>query len=154
MRRDLALEKLISPLVNSMGYSFEGLERLSQGSAPLIRLYIDKPGGVTIDDCEMASKRISAMLEVDSPLGGEAILEVSSPGLDRLLFTLPQFQAQIGKELSIRLQAPREGRRNFKGILRKVTEESLTLFVSDPKGSEWTFELDSILEARLVPKWS
>ena len=149
MQRHLELEKIILPVVIGLGYSFVGLQHFSQGKHSTIRLYIDKPNGVTIDDCERVSRQVNAALEVE-PSYQEIMLEVSSPGVDRLLFTPAQFREFVGKEVSIRLRVPVDGKRNYKGILKEVGMESVGIEIN-----EETVKLSftDIIEARLVPVW-
>lgn len=150
MRRNEALEEVIIPVVSGLGFEFVGLQYMPQGKHSLLRLFVDKPGGITIDDCAIVSRQVDAVLSVRAPMRGEYTLEVSSPGLDRLLFTPAQFQEQVGKMVSIRLMAPVEGKRNFKGILEKVEEETIFLQVGDDR---IRLSFTDILEARLVPVW-
>lgn len=150
MRRYAALEKVIVPVVNSLDYQFVGLEYVPQGKRSVVRLFIDKPGGVTADDCVRAGRRVNAVLGVEGGLPGDYTLEVSSPGLDRLLFTEEQLQAQIGKRVSVHLQVPIEDRKNFKGTLQTVQGGRVVIEVD---GQDVTFSFTDIDRARLVPEW-
>ena len=94
-----------------------------------MRLYIDGPDGVTIDDCERVSRQVSAVLDVEDPLSGEYTLEVSSPGLDRPLFSMEQYARFVGDVISLRLRAPLNGRRKFKGVLEKAEAGVITMTV-------------------------
>lgn len=150
MRRNEALEEIISPVVEGMGYEFVGLQYIPQGKHSLLRLYVDKPGGITIEDCAGLSRQVDAVLSVRSPIRGDYTLEVSSPGLDRLLFTPRQFQAQLGNMISVRIIAPIDGQRNFKGILENADEETVFLRMAN---DTIRLKFIDILEARLVPQW-
>lgn len=151
MQGHLALEQVISPSVEGMGYIYFGLELHPQGRGKsLIRLYIDKPGGVTIDDCALVSRQVNALLGVETPIQGDYTLEVSSPGMDRRLFTKAHFEEQLGKLVAIRLLAPRGDRRNFKGRLHSVGEDEVVIKLED---SLMTFTFAEMTEARLVPEW-
>ncbi len=150
MRRHEALEMIIAPIVSDLGFQWVGLQYFPQGRHTLLRLYIDKPGGVSCDDCERTSRQVNAVLSVEDVIKGGYLLEVSSPGLDRLLFTLAQYREHVGKCVSIRLVTPIEGKRNFKGKLY-VEGEQITIQL-DNNGLV-TFSFVDIDEARLVPEW-
>ena len=119
-RAHTQLEDLLSPVVVSLGYEFVGLEYLPQGKHSLLRIYIDKPEGITVDDCSAVSHQVSGVLEVEDPISGHYVLEVSSPGLDRPLFKFEDFERFSGYNVQIRLQVPMDGRRNYKGLLEGV----------------------------------
>lgn len=151
MRRFLQLEKLILPIVEGFGYVFAGLEYLPQGRRALIRVYIDKhEGNITVDDCQKVSRQVSAVLNVEGSIPGDYTLEVSSPGLDRLLFTEAQLIAQEGKRIAIRLIAPMNGRRNYTGRLNGIKQGVLNLVTSE---GEVTLNFADIDQARVVPEW-
>ena len=90
------LTELIEPVIKAMGYHLWGIEYLGQGKHSVLRVYLDKAGGVNIEDCALASRQISSLLDVEDPIKSEYTLEVSSPGLDRMLFSLEQFQEYAG----------------------------------------------------------
>lgn len=152
MRRHIALEEVISPVVEGLGFVFVGLEYLPQSRYTLLRLIVDKPGGITIDDCERVSRQINAVLSVKAVIKEDYTLEVSSPGLDRQLFTPDQFREQLGKLISIRIVAPMEGRRNFKGTLESVLDDGVFIRV-DEMNDRVKLAFTEIAEARLVPEW-
>ena len=83
----------------------------------MLRLYIDSPSGVTADDCERVSRQVSGVLDVEDPIGDRYVLEVSSPGLDRILFKPEQYLANLGAQVQVRLTVPFDGRRQFTGVL-------------------------------------
>ncbi len=158
MRRQVVLEEIIVPIVEALGCTFVGLEYLPQGRALLLRLYVDKPGGVTIDDCERISRQVNAVLEVKAVIQGAYTLEVSSPGLDRRLFIPDHFREQIGNLVLVRIVAPLQGRRNFKGTLESADEDSVSIRLdeaaqSDEANDVVKLSFTDIVEARLVPKW-
>lgn len=131
MKRHQTLENLVAPTIAGLGYEFVGLEYLTQGKNSIIRIYIDHPEGVTIDDCEKASRQVAAVLDVESQFTrGAYNLEVSSPGIDRKIFTPEQFPRFIGDKLRVSLETPLNGRRNFTGVLRAVEDTGLVLDVS------------------------
>ena len=145
------LQALVSPVVEALGYQCWGVEFLSQGRHSLLRIYIDKqPGGVVIEDCEIVSRQISGVLDVEDPISAEYTLEVSSPGMDRPLFTLEQFAAHAGEQVKIKLRSPFEGRRNFQGLLRGVEEQDVVVQVDD---HEFLLPVDLIDKANIIPRF-
>lgn len=144
------LQALLAPVVEALGYQCWGVEFISQGRHSLLRVYIDNPDDVLIDDCEKVSRQISGVLDVEDPISGEYTLEVSSPGMDRPLFTLEQFAAHVGEQVKIRLRSPYEGRRNFQGLLRGVEEQDVVVQVDE---HEYLLPIDSIDKANIIPRF-
>lgn len=125
-----------------------GIEYVSQGKHSVLRIYIDKEGGILVDDCEAVSRQASAILDVEDPISSEYTLEVSSPGMDRPLFTLEQFASHAGEQVKIKLRSPFEGRRNFQGLLRGVEEQDVVVQVDN---QEFLLPIDSIDKANIIP---
>lgn len=144
------LQALLAPVVEALGYECWGLEYISQGRHSLLRVYIDRPEGILIDDCEVVSRQVSGILDVEDPISGEYTLEVSSPGMDRPLFTLDQFARYVGEQVKIKLRTPFERRRNFQGILRGVEEQDVVVLVDD---HEYLLPVDSIDKANIIPRF-
>jgi Uncharacterized protein conserved in bacteria len=144
------LQALLAPVVEALGYQCWGVEFISQGRHSLLRVYIDHPNGILIDDCEKVSRQISGVLDVEDPISGEYTLEVSSPGMDRPLFTLEQFAAHVGAQVKIRLRSPYEGRRNFQGVLRGVEEQDVVVQVDN---HEYLLPIESIDKANIIPSF-
>ncbi len=142
------LHAMVEPVVTAMGYELVGVEFHRQPGSNLLRVYIDQPRGVSLDDCEAVSNQLSAMLDVEDPIKGRYTLEVSSPGLDRPLFVREHFERFAGQKVKIRLSIPREGRRNYTGMLQGV-EDEVVIIVAD--GQELRLPLVEIEQARLVP---
>ncbi len=117
------IQKLVEPVVKALGFQLWGIEYLGQGRHTLLRIYIDKEGGINIEDCAEASRQISSILDVEDPIKDEYTLEVSSPGLDRMLFRPEQYRDYIGSAVKIRLSANQDGRRNFMGTLKEVVQQ-------------------------------
>ena len=140
------LLRIIEPAVNGLGYGLVELE--FQGK--LLRLYIDQPQGVTLDDCEKVSRQISAVLDVADPISGAYTLEVSSPGLDRPLRKPEDFSAQSGKRARIELTLPLNGRRRFTGTLRGVENAEVLIEVD---GVVLRLPFAQIGKARLAPEF-
>ncbi len=143
------IRALLEPTVEALGFDVWGLEYLSRGRNVLLRLYIDAESGVNVDDCATVSRQVSSVLDVEDPISGEYTLEVSSPGLDRLLFNLEQYPAYVGEWIEIRLRVPFEGRRKFKGTLKGVEDEDIVVQVED---EEFLLPHSSIDRAQVKPR--
>ncbi len=145
------LTSLLQPLVEDLGYEFVGLQYSGNPKHPVLVIYIDSPGGVAVEDCAKVSREIAAILDVEDPIPGKYQLEVSSPGLDRPLFTLAQFQQFSGEVAQISLFAPRDGRRKFKGKILGTIDGQVRM---EQDGVEVTLDLGNIAKARLVPDYA
>lgn len=128
-KSEATISGLIEPTVNALGLELWGIEHVSQGKFSTLRIYIESDAGITVDDCEKVSRQVSAILDVEDPISGEYTLEVSSPGLDRPLFSIEQFENFAGSEVSVRLRSPLDGRRKFKGIITQVSEGTVCIEV-------------------------
>lgn len=144
------LQAMLAPVVESLGYQCWGVEFISQGRHSVLRIYIDHANGILVDDCEAVSRQVSALLDVEDPISSEYTLEVSSPGMDRPLFTLEQFAAHVGEQVKIKLRSPFEGRRNFQGLLRGVEEQDVVVLVDD---HEFLLPIDLIDKANIIPRF-
>ena len=142
------LNQLLEPTVSGLGYEISDLEVKLGGRDGVIRVFIDRPDGVGIDDCEKVSRQISAFLDVEDPVPGHYVLEVSTPGLDRKLTKPEHFQRFTGEDVRIRLRFPLDGRRNFRGALTAADQENVEVEVD---GESHTLPLSTIESARLVP---
>ena len=144
------LHNLIEPVVASLGCELWGLEYLTQGRYTTLRIFIDGPNGVSLDDCEKVSRQVSAVMDVEDPIDGEYTLEVSSPGMDRPLYTPAHYARYVGETVNLRLRMAREGRRKFKGSIVKVEGEDVTLNVD---GKEILIPVDAIDKSNIVPRF-
>ena len=145
------LKQLLGPVVEALGCELWGIELQAGGKTKLLRLYIDNAkNGIGVDDCERVSRQASAVLDVEDAINGEYILEVSSPGMDRPLYELSQYEQFIGEDISLRLRFPYEGRRNFKGRLSGVDDDEIVLVVAD---HEFLFPVEGIEKANVVPRF-
>jgi len=144
------LRRPIEAAVHGVGYELVGIEYHPQGRRSLLRVYIDTPDGVSVDDCERASRQISSVLDVDDPIHGQYVLEVSSPGLDRPLFTAEHFRQFAGNRVKLRVSPPLDGRRNFSGLLLGMRENVVVMVQDD---HEVEIPLQHIEQAKLVPEF-
>ena len=144
-RKDLQI--LLEPAARAAGYELLGCEFISQGKHSVLRVYIDQAAGITIDDCEIASRQISAVLDVEDPIKSEYCLEVSSPGLERPLFTIAHYQRAQGQQAMVNLHTPLAGRRKLRGVIEKISNQQVVL---NDAGETFTVSLDNIIKAHLV----
>ena len=144
------LNELLQPLVEDLGYEFVGLEYNSNPKHSVLRIYIDREDGVGIEDCELVSREAAALLDVKDPIRSHYNLEISSPGLDRPLFTKAHYLEFIGRVAQINLFAPQDGRRKFSGPIKGADETSVTI---SQDGVDVTLNLDNIIKAKLVPDY-
>jgi ribosome maturation factor RimP len=144
------LQALLAPVVEALGYVCWGVEYISQGRHSLLRVYIDHPNGILVEDCEAVSRQVSGVLDVEDPITNEYTLEVSSPGMDRPLFTLEQFAAHAGEQVKVKLRSPFEGRRNFQGLLRGVEDQDVVVQVDE---HEYLLPIEMIDKANVVPRF-
>ncbi|HWW19205.1 MAG TPA: ribosome maturation factor RimP [Steroidobacteraceae bacterium] len=142
---------LTEPLLAQLGYELVDLEYVPGRAQAVLRVFIDRPEGVGLDDCERASHEISALLDVQDPVPVAYTLEVSSPGLDRVLRTPAHFQRFVGERIWLELAAPREGRRRYTGRLEGLSGEGIELNVD---GAMVRVPFAEIGRARLAPLWT
>jgi ribosome maturation factor RimP len=152
-----AIAARMAPALGELGLECLGVEWSAGHGGGVLRVYIDSlahdggaEGGVGVDDCEAASREISALLDVDDPIAGHYVLEVSSPGIERPLFNAGQFARFIGEEAKVTLKLPRNGRRRLRGKIAAVDGERIGM---DVDGVRQDIEQDEIESAHLVPDW-
>ena len=150
MSNQSGLNALIEPIVVGMDYEMVGVEYLPQGKHSVLRIYIDKPEGIDVDDCGHVSRQISAMLDVEDPIKGEYSLEVSSPGMDRPLFTAAHFEQFVGNKANVRLKIPVNSQRKFVGVIGAQNDDTVNLEVN---GENIEIPFDLIDKANLVPEF-
>ena len=144
--RDLTV--LFEPVVESMGYELVGVEFSGGINHGTLRVYIDREDGVSLDDCASISHQISGILDVEVPIQQGYDLEVSSPGLDRPLFKLTDFERFSGQLAKIKMSVAVDGRRNFKGVLQGITDSRLIEIEVD--GEIYQLPLVDIGKANLI----
>jgi ribosome maturation factor RimP len=149
--RNTELTELLAPIVADMGLECLGVEYSPSHGNSLVRVYIDAAGrAVTVDDCEAVSRQVSATLDVHDPVQGRYTLEVSSPGLDRPLFTPEQFARFVGQTAKVEVNLPLNGRRRFNGPIRGVEGDTIVL---EQDGAAVRLAHDNIHKAKLVAEF-
>ena len=141
------LISLLEPVVQDLGYELVDIE-FRLGAHSLVRIFIDKEGGISLEDCELVSNQVSGVLDVEDPLPGHYTLEVSSPGLDRALRKAEHFRMFAGRQVKLQTKTLVAGRKRFKGLLKGIEGEEITLEVD---GVEAKIALNNVHSARLVP---
>jgi len=140
---------IINPSIEDLGYELLGIEYVPSGKHSILRLYIDSEDGIGVDDCEIVSRQVSAIMDVEDPITGQYNLEVSSPGIERPLFVVAHYMRFLGHDVRLRTFRPIEGRRNFTGAIGSVSEKSNSLELVTELGPV-TVDLDLIEKANLV----
>jgi len=142
------LIELLEPLVRHLGYELWELE--FTGRNGVLRIFIDATDGIDVDDCEKVSRAISERLDESDPIPGEYTLEVSSPGLDRVLRRPEHFQRFVGEQVSVEAKQPLNGRRRFAGKLLRASDKDIEL---EMDGGQFELMIANIHKARLMPEW-
>jgi ribosome maturation factor RimP len=152
MKQDpLQIGAMLEPGIRSLGYELVGVEYQSGGKGGgLLRVYIDSEDGISADDCQKVSYQVSGVLDVEDPIPGHYTLEISSPGLDRLLFKPEDFERFAGQLVKLRTAYPVEGQRRFKGRLQGMQDSNVVIVQDD---QEISLPYDQIEQARLVPEY-
>lgn len=153
------IQTLVEPVLVEMGCEWVDAKIVFEHGRKILRLLIDKnkevkEGGVTLGDCEKVSREVGVLLDVEGAVEDRYTLEVSSPGVNRPLIKLADYQKQIGKVISVKTHEPIDGRRNYKGILQRLEEnvnggEKVTLIILID-GKEYQVPLDLVEKAKLV----
>jgi len=147
-----ALWEMIEPVVVGLGYQVAEIEYLSQDGINILRVYIDQESGITADDCAKVSLQLSALFDVEEPVKARYNLEVSSPGLDRPLRKVADFERFTGSKVKVKMAMPvgMENRRNFTGILVGVEADQALVEVD---GETYELAIAAIEKARIIPKY-
>lgn len=149
-RQNQTLLDLLQPEVSALGYELVGVESGQRGRRRWLRVYIDGPDGIGVEDCARVSDQLSGLLEVEQPVRGAYDLEVSSPGLDRLIFNVDQFRRFIGATVKLCLYQKQDGQRRYQGVLIAVDEAAVVIRSG---GRELAMAHEQIKTARLVPEF-
>ena len=142
-----AIIELATPIVDSLNYELVDVEFVKEGANWYLRIFIDKDGGITIDDCQAVSERMSDVLDKQDPIQQSYYLEVSSPGLDRPLKTERDFIKYKGEEVEVKLFQPVDGQKLFEGELIGLVENSIVI---KSNGKELSFEREKVAIVRRV----
>jgi len=146
------LIELLEPVINSLECELWGLEYHSSGRGHgTLRIYIDRPEGIGLSDCEKVSRQVSAVLDVEDPIQSEFTLEVSTPGMDRPLYTIEQFTAYANEQVKIKLKIPFEDRRHITGLLLGAEKDEIKVLAD---GHEYLLPIESIDKANVVPDFA
>ncbi len=136
--------------VEALGFQLWGIEYVQAGNHSVLRVFIDGENGINIEDCANVSRQVSAVLDVEDPISTEYTLEVSSPGVDRPLFTAEQYASYIGEDVKLQLTMPVAGSRNLKGAITQVDGQMLSVKVN---GKELVVALDNIRKGNIIAKF-
>lgn len=146
--KEKQLTELISPVIEDLGFVFWGLEYIPQKNNAILRVYIDHENGVTVENCAVCSREISGILEVEDPISSAYVLEVSSPGMDRVLFNSDQFGLYVNESVVVKLAQPVNEARNIKGQIKSVEGDKI---VVANEVTNYEFEMGNVMKARLKP---
>ncbi len=147
---EFRLAEMLKVPVEALGFQLWGIEYVQAGKHSTLRVFIDGENGINIEDCASASRQVSAVLDVEDPIPTEYTLEVSSPGVDRPLFTAEQYAGYVGEDVKLQLTMPVDGSRNLKGAITKVDGQMLSLKAN---GKELVVALDNIRKGNLIAKF-
>ena len=144
------LNQMLEAPILALGFELWGIEFVRAGKHSTLRVYIDHQDGITVENCAEVSHQVSSILDVEDPITTEYNLEVSSPGMDRILFKPEQYARYIGEQLNLTLRIAVNNRRKFKGVISRVDGDNLLLSVD---GNEETVAFANIQQANLVPNF-
>ena len=129
--------EMVKPISDELNYEIYHVEYVKENGEYYLRIYIEKEGGITLSDCEALSRRVSDLMDEKDPIPEAYFLEVSSPGLNRTLFTEAHYKRFVGREVMVKLTKAIEGKKSIKGILKEVNEENIIVeadtLISIPK---------------------
>lgn len=143
------LTQLLKPAVEGLGYELVGIEHLPMGKHTVLRVYIDSADGITVDDCSQVSHQVSGVLEVEEPIKGQFTLEVSSPGIDRPLFSFEQFKQFVGSKVKLKLYHAIEGKRKIVGLIDSVEGDDIIILDTD-SDARFQLQIDDIDKANII----
>ena len=119
--------EMVNPIAEELNYDIYHIEYVKENGEFYLRIYIEKDGGITLSDCEAISRRVSDLMDEKDPIKDPYFLEVSSPGLNRTLFTENHYKRFIGREVMVRFTKSIDGKKNVKGILKEVNDDSIVV---------------------------
>jgi ribosome maturation factor RimP len=141
------LQDVIASAVDVLDLELVGCELIRRPHRSLLRVYVDKPGGVTVDDCAETSRQIGGVLDVEELMSGRYDLEVSSPGIERPLFTIDHYRRFIGSNIYIKCRELLSGRRQLQGLLEAVTDEEVVMIVD---GQRFDVPFENIQKGHII----
>lgn len=144
------LEELLEPTIRALGCELWGIDYQSRGTHAKVCVYIDADSGVSVDDCEAVSHQVSGILDVEDLFSHPYTLEVSSPGLDRVLFKPEQYASSVGLDVDVRLHVPVDGTRRIKGLLTGFENDELVVGAGE---DEYVIPREQVRVARIVPSF-
>ncbi|KEI34931.1 hypothetical protein clustered with transcription termination protein NusA [Francisella sp. W12-1067] len=144
------LYDIVEPITADLGYILWGIEIVGSGTVT-VRVFIDHENGVSVNDCQTVSKELSVIFDVEDPISGKYVLEVSSPGMNRQIFNINQAQALIGFTVKAVTFEPVNSQTKFKGVLDKVEGNSIVLKLDD--GKEVCFDFQELKKLRVSPEF-
>lgn len=157
MTREEAVAELLQPVVESMGYEWWGVEYHHNSVHSILRVYVDKPeGGIGIDEIVEITDQLNPVLDVENPIATAYTFEVSSPGMDRPLYTLAQYARYIGETLKLQTRQAINGQRKFTGVLQTVDEQAQEITLHFPQaktGAQQVLPFAAIEKARIEPRF-
>lgn len=139
---------LITPVLEELGINLWGIKFIRNPKRPTLQIFIDKEEGVTVDDCQEVSLQINGILDVEDLFKSSYNLEVSSPGLDRILFTFEQLCSYLGKQISVEVSMPVGNRRRFRGLLARVEGDIIVMKLDDV---EYEIAYQNVSKAQVIP---
>jgi ribosome maturation factor RimP len=144
------IERLLTPAIEALDCELWGIELMSMGRHTKLRVYIERPEGVSVDDCERVSRDVSDLLDIEDVMPQSYTLEVSSPGMDRILFRPDHYVRNVGATVDVRLHFPFEGSKRVVGVLAGIEDEQVAVQVGE---DEYVLPLENIQRTRLVPQF-
>ena len=145
------LTHIVEPTIRGLGYELWGVTHTGSGNRPKVCVYIDAETGITIEDCKKVSEHICAVLDVENAVAGAYALEVSSPGMDKILFQPKHFEASVGGRVDIRLHVPVGDTRRVQGTLIECTGEEILVRADD---SNYRLNFSQLRQVRIVPQFT
>lgn len=148
--KDALLLELVQPIVEALELELWGIDYVAHSKQTVVRIYIDTDNekGIDVDDCAAVSRQVASVFDVEDPIQGEYTLEVSSPGMDRPIFSVQQYRDLVGSQIKLKLRVAYEGRRNFSGQLSAVEDDEVVIVVDN---SEYILPFELIDRANVVP---
>lgn len=148
---ELVVQDLVEPITNEFNFELVDVEFVKEGSSWFLRIYIDKVGGISIDDCQLVSEKLSDKLDEADPIKQQYYLEVSSPGLDRPIKTQKDFEKYSGSLVELKLYKPIDGVKKFEGYLVGLIDNNI--IIKDEKEGKYEFPKESVVTVKRVIKF-